>query len=373
MLERFPGAPMRADLALMLVANIMEWDDATATSEFEYLELMASYKYDFYTGYQSGSRFYLSLIGWLSQFPSIEERKSAYDFLKNKLIYISVREMHHLVALMTPIHDRLIRESVATDNGVPFYRTWTDQKYQGLVVELRRKTLFIALSDGARIDMFRRYNEGLVSNEQVLAASEVSEEKWQDMICELRKDLSDDSAGFERVCLVDDFTGSGSSLIRYDDTEGKWKGKLKRFYEQYQGRFPSDALRVPVCVHHHLASSSAKSYVIENLNKYSSEVGHKFSFSPTFSYVLPDSIRINDASESDLVGLIKKYYDKGIEDKHTGKNIWFGYKQSGLPLVLEHNTPNNSLAILWAQSGKTPQGHSMKPLFVRRKRHSSNE
>ncbi|OWJ56290.1 hypothetical protein BWU74_31490 [Paraburkholderia caledonica] len=88
--------------------------------------------------------------------------------------------------------------------------------------------------------------------------------------------------------------------------------------------------------------------------------------------MLPHDIVVNDKDpDVDLVALLQSWYDKDIADKHTGDGIWFGYKQCGLPLVLEHNTPNNSVALLWATSeeGATPQ---MKPLFARRKRHSSN-
>ena len=46
----------------------------------------------------------------------------------------------------------------------------------------------------------------------------------------------------------------------------------------------------------------------------------------------------------------------------------YGYANCALPLVLEHNTPNNSIPILWAETqGKL--GHPMRPLFRRRDRH----
>ena len=64
--------------------------------------------------------------------------------------------------------------------------------------------------------------------------------------------------------------------------------------------------------------------------------------------------------------LIEKYYDKNIEDEHTGvggADVKYGFARCGLPLVLPHNTPNNSLALLWAETGK------VRALFPRVQRH----
>ncbi|WP_439254586.1 hypothetical protein, partial [Pseudomonas monteilii] len=86
---------------------------------------------------------------------------------------------------------------------------------------LRRRTLFVGLSDGARIDVFRRYNEGVVNNEQVVPFSEMSEHKWQDLVKELKEWLlANEYPGelplFEAACLIDDFAGSGASLLRQE-------------------------------------------------------------------------------------------------------------------------------------------------------------
>jgi hypothetical protein len=71
--------------------------------------------------------------------------------------------------------------------------------------------------------------------------------------------------------------------------------------------------------------------------------------------------------------LVKKYYDDSIEDEHIkkgGENARLGFSQCALPLILEHNTPNNSIALLWAETSGTNGQHPMRPLFRRRKRHT---
>lgn len=371
---------MKTELAIRLIADQMDWDDAEAYEEFAYLKLMSDYKFDHYQGFQSGARFYLALMGWLSQFETIDERKVAYAFLKTNLIFISQREMHHLVSQLMPIIDRNIRKEVAKELSIPLFKTWLEESAINKITLRRMRTLFIGLSDGARIDVFRRYNEGLISNEQVVAASEISEGKWSDLLKNLKEALAakgfqNEEPDFERICLIDDFTGSGSSLIRFDPKKNQWKGKIQRFFEQYSPRYSaqSQIKRLPVQIHHHLASAKACIQIKQDLAEFATQQDI-FEFSPSYSYILPQEIVIDKNSDTALVNLLIKYYNKDIEDNHTGGNIWFGYRNSGLPLVLDHNTPNNSIALLWATTAvdKSIESPIMKPLFIRRKRHSSH-
>ncbi|PTU30324.1 phosphoribosyltransferase-like protein [Stenotrophobium rhamnosiphilum] len=370
---------MKSQLAFTLIGQLLKWDDAKFAEEFRELQLMISHKYDEYQGFEPATRFHVALLNWLSQFPDIEKRLTAYQIVKDRLIFISQREMNHLVSLFMPIAERMARKKVAYELGIPFYETWSDEQAIGRLKALERRTLYVGLSDGAKMDVFRRYNEGTVSNEQVVAFSEIGDDKWKDLQNELQKDMCRSGppdkrdATFEIVCLIDDFSGSGASLIRYDDKELKWKGKVAKFHKA--NRFRKDTFLSANCrihVHHHLASSKASKQIEADLKKFKVD-NPEFEYTSSFSYVLPDDIVINENdSDKKLVALLQDWYDKGIEDEHTKSDIWFGYKQCGLPLILEHNTPNNSLALLWASSSKDDAKPFMKPLFSRRKRHSSH-
>lgn len=368
---------MKHELAFNLIGNKLNWSDADFAKEFRELQLMIDHKYDSYQGFQPATRFHVSLLNWLSQFPNEAQRQTAYRFVKERLVYVSQREMHHLVSLMMPIVERLARKRIADMLGLPLYQAQLDTQASARLDLLRRRTLFVGLSDGARIDVFRRYNEGKVSNEQVVAYSEISDDKWVDLGDELWKSLARSGPSrhrpwFEAVWLVDDFSGSGSSLLRYDDDDKRWKGKVAKFDKINKPRVGSVLSKDCVIhVHHHLASHQARRQIEADLERFGQE-NATFKYSASFSHVMPPHIVINDEwSETDLVDLLKHWYDAGIEDEHTKKDIWFGYKQCGLPLVLEHNTPNNSVALLWAES-KPEATPRMKPLFARRKRHSSN-
>jgi hypothetical protein len=71
--------------------------------------------------------------------------------------------------------------------------------------------------------------------------------------------------------------------------------------------------------------------------------------------------------------LVDRYYDPAVETKSIrvgGTDARLGFGQGALPLILEHNTPNNSVALLWAETDGGNGHHAMRPLFRRRQRHN---
>jgi len=368
---------VRTQLAMDIVSNLMDWNDTEATEQFKWLKLMVEYKFDRYQGYGPGIHFYISLIHWLGQFKSYEDRRTAYLYLRKHLVYVGQPEMHQLIRLAMPEMERDARRRVAEKLGIPFYQTWSNVKAKEALKVMSLRTLYVGLSDGARTDIFRRDNEGVLTNEQIVASSEISDEKWKSLGKKLKGRLegySDVDCTFERICLIDDFTGSGSTLIRKDD--GVWDGKIQKFCEQNANRvqLSQDCF---VQIHHYLSSSKAKETIEEALPQFEATI-NRFSFVTSFSWVLssaPDVV-MSDESDSELLSWIDRHYNSSIQDTHNCKDgvpIQRGYKQCGLPVVLEHNTPNNSIALLWASS--KPDGsdvHQMRPLFPRVNRHIDN-
>jgi hypothetical protein len=76
-----------------------------------------------------------------------------------------------------------------------------------------------------------------------------------------------------------------------------------------------------------------------------------------------------------MLGICDAYYDDQLYqrlkkhcDEAGQKHMRYGYADCALPIIMEHNTPNNSVSILWAETdGKL--GRAMNPLFRRRDRH----
>ena len=358
---------MNQDLALSLLSDIMDWDLERSRTEFAWLQLMSRFKYDGYSDFVAGVRFIESLAGWLQQFQP-DERPAAYAFVRTLLAYFSPAEIQHLIDLVYPerIRVRLLRE-VAAALKKPSYLVWSDATATDLYRRLLRQSLFFGLSDGARIDNFRRATAGIISNEQVLLATEIAAGKWKQVLDDLRAALKDDQARFKFLFLLDDFIATGTTL----------QGKLKRFWRDCKEIVETHFdLQWTVVVHHYIATKAVTEKIIAREHELAqqSEDGWFRSVEFSFELVLPDSLKIDATKAGAFWPLIDKYYNSAIETDHTrkggGKDVKLGFGQCALPLVLEHNTPNNSLPIIWADvdgsNGQTP----MRPLFRRRQRHS---
>ena len=382
---------MNQDLALKVLGRVMKWPDDRARDEFQWLRLMARLKYDGYHDFHAGMRFVESLVTWLQQFESSQEREIGYAFVRRTLVYVGPSEMQRLVEQFYPrtVRDRLV-SMVAAECGIQRYQVLADPDARAKEKRLRRQTLFMGLSDGARIDTIRRAYSGMLSNEQFVSSTQVDTEKWKDLLDNLRHDLQDQGARFRLVYLIDDFTGTGTSLLRFDKEKKKWKGKLIRFLDSVANAskqlcngelFPDDWV---LGVHHYVASSAA----VEAIRKRLSEAANSLDTLKTvrnrvphssFGMVFPRDLPIDatPGRHDEFIGLTQTYYDPTIRTKHTDvggvEHLGLGYGGCALPLVLEHNTPNNAVALLWAETEGRDRGDidapAMRPLFRRRQRH----
>ena len=378
---------MNQDLGLRVLGQIMNWTDDRARQEFDWVKLMARLKYDGYRDFQAGMRFTESLATWLQQFEP-HERETAYAFVRRTLVYIGPSEMQRLVEQFYPrtVRDRLVR-TVATERGIQPHRVLIDTHARAASERLRRQTLFMGLSDGAHIDTIRRANSGSLNNEQLVQGTQIDTEKWKDLLDSLREHLSDANARFRLVYLVDDFVGTGTSFLRFDGEKKKWKGKLLRFKDSVENA--NDALDGDklfedgweLCIHHYVASSAAVEAIKERLGQTAGVFPEDWARAThtSFGMVLPPKLPIDavPGRHDDFLKLTQTYYDPKIRTKHTNiggvTHLGLGYGGCALPLVLEHNTPNNAVALLWAETdGGVRDGvpaPAMQPLFRRRQRH----
>ena len=230
---------MREALAERLLAKVMEWTSEDVARERPVLQAMAAFKYDEYQKFSPGMRFVESLALWLNQFSTKRERDTAYNFVKERLIFFSNVEISHFVAISYPnlIRPLLIRRT-AEKVGVSerFVQKVTKSMDYHL---LRRRCLFLGLSDGARIDAFRRNNSDL-SHEQIWQTYELTSEKALNMHEKLKRDLkvilgrtpTEEDISFRMIFLLDDFTGSGFSYLRKENEKSNFSGKISKFYHQ---------------------------------------------------------------------------------------------------------------------------------------------
>ena len=64
--------------------------------------------------------------------------------------------------------------------------------------------------------------------------------------------------------------------------------------------------------------------------------------------------------DRDFDRMLHDYYDESVEDEHKGRVV-HGYADCSLPLVLSHNTPNNSVYLLWEKEKQ----YALFPRFER--------
>ena len=367
---------MKKELAEALLAKIMDWSDQEKARERARLETFASYKYDEYQQFAPGRRFIESLALWLGQFEPGVQRRAAYDFVCNRLIFFSASEINHLVELAFPtiVRPELIDTACERSGVSPEHI-----KAAVATIEYRtlhRRTLYLGMSDGARTDWFRRANP-MISNEQVFHAYDVSEVKSSDMVDSLKKDLTaitgteptGDDALFENVVLLDDFTASGTSVIRFDEKSGQWKGKIPKIIEELEKpeRLGASVVSgVKVIIIAYIASDQAIDHIEKLLPTLPFAKG-----TVEFKVVckLGPNVPLNESRDAEFFALMgdDRYFDKEADDEHGavgGTTKRYGYAGGRLPLVLAHNTPNNSVYVLWAEDV-----HTVRGLFPRVSRH----
>uniref|UniRef100_A0AB33J8N2 PRTase-CE domain-containing protein n=1 Tax=Prevotella sp. GTC17254 TaxID=3236794 RepID=A0AB33J8N2_9BACT len=364
---------MNSNLANQLLASVMKWDAPTLASERAALEFMGSMKYDAYDRYMPGMRFMSSLVQWLSDIKE-EDRDEAYKFIKEKLVFISSMQMNYLVDLLYDSKIRPILLDMATiETDMPSYKRSSKVVRTRFEIE-KRSALVIGLSDGAHTDILRR-SAGF-NNEQVLTNYYPDGKKLEDMLNELRKDekLKEiEKPFFRRIFLIDDFTASGKSFIRYDVSDGEYHGKLKKIINELcteneknnEGKADIKHMsyllapmqeKIQIDILFCIATEKAKNNIKSNLNDYLKSVGwqDKVEFNIHIVQLLEDKLSNDIKIDNDLMKVLKKekhFVEECVISKSykVGKNDspWLGFDECALPVVLAHNTPNNSLPIIW--------------------------
>jgi hypothetical protein len=416
---------MKRELTLQLLKETLPdppWSEDSLRKVLDDLRVLAEYKYNKYEMYQPARLFFENLHLFLNRFLEAD-RTAALQFVRDDLIFISREEFQQLAHVL--YFDQIRQKQLdiaALRSGIPRHHLarLTESKE---FLRIQRASLYVALSDGARIDYFRRQNLD-INNEQVLAAYYVGEEKIDDIQKELRTAVDDPEARFECVFLLDDFCGSGRTLLREIVTidvspqdahlvvPPELKGALAFNSEKlqlewnYKGLITSSEREVlrtlevresmSTTIGHLVKKCELRDTAIKGSLKRIAEEKMMELVSPEASVFLSplliteyakvrlgdltarlpaplskleiipgatvsNEVRVLPGGTSEIVKLCNEYYLDTLADKHTS-TVRFGYDGCGLPLVLHHNTPNNSLYFLWARKWDNP-------LFPRFERH----
>lgn len=402
---------MNRELAVRLLQSILPdppWNEDRLRQTLSELRVLAEHKYNKYEMYQPARLFFESLYFFLLGFRE-EHRTAVLEFVRQDLTYVSREEFQQLAHVL--YHDRIRQEQLdlaSRKSGIPRHhvsRLVSSAEFR----RIKRASLYVALSDGARIDYFRRQNLE-IDNEQVLAAYYVDDVKVGGVLRDLRKALTDETALFECLFLLDDFCGSGKTLLRevvivalakscprietpdsltgklgYDEEKHvlQWNyygpvepedvhrlnafasrselatavrelvAKCERRDTEIKGslaRIAKEKIRTTIREDAavYLGPLLATQYAIDRLTPLVTRLGPPMNTLRTIpAAILPNSVRVLRGS-GELSAICEQYYDRRIADEHTS-DVTFGYDGCGLPVVLHHNTPNNSLYFLWAR------------------------
>ena len=351
---------MKDLLAKKLLYDAMDWDYHKVDEEKFYIQLFADLKYDNYQMYSQGMRYIESLALWLHNFDKGKDRDILYKFIKQNLIYISADQVRSLVESVYCFHiTPILLKKAKLINGSGMGIVANKELFNKLI----KSTLFLGLSDGSHIDIFRRANPHL-SHEQISVYYDLSKPKIEEMIKGLPGDVS------HTFFLMDDFSGSGTSFVRKE--EDKWKGKVVKFLDMLN-EYGVSVKNVDIHVLLYVSTKKAIENIKSCLGEYSKDKDMRF-----------DAIAIHhiDTENSsfmsaDFMQLLKKYYEKfsmvEIEDIHFKKGNhdkpFLGFNEGALPLVLYHNTPNNALPIIWFNPRRQD---GFRGLFPRVSRHKED-
>lgn len=378
---------MNDNLAVSLLAKVTKWDDKRLTKELPKLSFMARTKYDSYSQFDPGFRFMSSFAQWMSQFDK-SDVETIYSVFNRHLTFISSEQIKYLVDLMYSSKIKpFIRNLSASKSGLSNYQLKKIENSQEYKIQ-ERLSLIVGLSDGSHIDILRR--SGGFSNEQVLPIYYPNEEKLQDISDELCKDdlLKGTNRNlFESLFLIDDFTASGTSFARKEDN--KFKGKIVKVLKGLKPKengeekasgdeskivlsdlFVKD--RIVVNALFCIATEEAIANIKRQVNQFlvENDMTNLIQFNVDCVQLVKTEEIAQIKQHPGLKNVVKKdqYYDWTIilnDSYRKGKHDepYWGFNECGLLLVLSHNTPNNTLPVIWEDTDK------FRGLFPRISRH----
>ncbi len=359
-----------------------------STDEVKKLLFLWDYKYKNYQNFPEGLNFLENFYLWLKNFTSIEDVEIAIDLLW-KITFYSQKEIQYLSKLLyrekirkflflkiTNDHENLS----SFDYKNAYVRHWDDYI---------SKSIFIALSDGALIDHFRRVNN--LNNEKVVPYYKIHQK-----VQEEKKKL------VKYYFLIEDFVGTGTTFLR-DESEANTKywlneetifkdskidlpdknselsGALIKFIDYWalNGNGDNEIIFCP-----YIITEFARCR-LEKMIEYYGGIGKinnskKIHIIP--GYIYPNESRVIEkcSSQSEIrkwdqdginfegiSKLCEDYYVLFSETTHhkIGGGCKFGFGNRGLAIVRYNNTPNNSLYLIWHEN------NGWHPLFLRNERH----
>ena len=358
-----------------ILMRTMGWSREDVTEHLADLQALSSYGYDEYQQFRPGMRFIESLASWLNQLPQ-GKRQAAFRFVKERLLYVTRDQMRQIVSVIYGEHivpvllGQVSRESKPKIPRWRVSRLFRSKEFKTLL----DGCLFVGLSDGSQFGVFRRITQG-ISHEQMYRTHEISGARKDKLKEELKNRLG--AAGgsdprFRNVFLFDDFSASGKTYLREGPPGTGMEGKIAVLHKSITDECdPVSELVNPGDLRVWLILCIATERAKNTLQDLGRKLFLNIPFSVIVIHTIPDGAKYREEEDGEFTELIKNkefgwdgLLDENMRVGDTSKP-YLGFDACALPLILNHNTPNNSLPILY----RNEEGIEFKGLFPRISRH----
>src|SRR5207247_10844465 len=157
----------------------------------------------------------------------------------------------------------------------------------------------------------------------------------------------------QTIFLLDDYAGSGYSYFREEGD--RYAGKVAKVLQTAitPGTARNtlvDADSLAVCVVLYAATQLARENIERCFKEWVGAFDGRITFSILVVQEIPNSARVTPERDLGFYEMLPTYSDKQVVTKFFSKakyeKPFEGFDQCALPLVLYHNTPNNSIPLL---------------------------
>ena len=159
--------------------------------------------------------------------------------------------------------------------------------------------------------------------------------------------------------------------------DGAFEGKIYKLFRSlttpsYPASRLVDSQHIEIIVVLYMATEQARAHIRRVADELTRAQGVSVTWHIVVVYPLSAQICIHASDGSPMNALIQDYYDHAVHDEHMRvggtADSKYGFAACGIPLVLSHNTPNNSIALLWSYEDTAARG-----LFPRVRRHATSQ
>ncbi|TKJ20052.1 MAG: hypothetical protein CEE43_13470 [Promethearchaeota archaeon Loki_b32] len=381
-----------------ILNKIDELVDFKLDDEFkENLIFLNEVKFKNYEHFSPGLSFFQHLYLWLKDFKP-EDRMKALKVL-DCVIFFTREEMKILShqIFREKIRKYLLNKIIEENDE---YGSLEYDKAFKYLKDYLNQSLFIALSDGAMIDDFRRFN--IEDNDQTISYYKLHTDAQFEIAF---KNFEERKKTYRFFFLLEDFVGTGTTFLRDKNNIEFWlseknidtiqntneikineklkkpelRGQLIKFisYWNHLLDFNKD-YQIIYCPYIITYFSKCR---LESMLKYYGNLNYIINYDKIHilpQLVIPNELRvIEECSNSELRNIKREdakgfknlcddYYER-IEPTlkppyKLGDGIKYGFGNRGLSIVRYNNVPNNTVYLIWYPD-------NWRPLFPRVERH----